>query len=189
MSRSSAVALKLGSSLALILGVGALPARRAGWGLLAIPLLLIVALACRVEFRPLLRRTLKALPFLLGLSSLSLFQARGGPQFLSIFSKSLVSVGALQLLIATTPMPELIRALRRAHVPEVFCSTLALLSRYLFLIADESKRMRRARAGRTLRESRWALWRALGSSVGLLFVRSVRRAERVQAAMRARGGA
>jgi cobalt/nickel transport system permease protein len=188
MSSNSAVALKLGLSLAMILGVGALPAQRAGWGLLAIPVLSVIAALAKVELRSLLRRTLKAAPFLLGLASLSLFQNHGGARFFGLFSKSLVSVCTLQLLIATTPMPELIRALRRAHVPEVLCSTVALLSRYLFLIADESKRMRRARAGRTLRASRWALWRALANSVGLLFVRSVQRAERVQAAMRARGG-
>jgi energy-coupling factor transporter transmembrane protein EcfT len=49
--------------------------------------------------------------------------------------------------------------------------------------------MRRARAGRTLRSSRLSLWRALGNSIGLLFVRTVSRAERVHAAMRSRGGA
>jgi cobalt/nickel transport system permease protein len=189
MSRSSVVALKVGLSLALILGVGALPARYAGWGLLALPALLVIAVLFNVALPPLLRGLLKALPFLLCLSSLALFEAQGGLRFLSVFTKSLVSVGTLRVLIATTPMPELLRALRRAHVPEVLCSTVALLSRYLFLIADESRRMRRARAGRTLRESRWAVWRALGTSVGLLFVRSVQRAERVHAAMRARGGA
>jgi len=188
MSSSSLVALKLGLSLALILGVGALTAERALWGLFALPVLFAIAALARVELWPLLRRIAKALPFLLGLASLALFQDRGGLRFFGLFSKSLVSVATLQVLIATTPMPELIRALRRAHVQEALCSTVALLSRYLFLIADESRRMRRARAGRTLRASRWALWRALGGSVGLLFVRSVQRAERVQAAMRARGG-
>jgi cobalt/nickel transport system permease protein len=94
----------------------------------------------------------------------------------------------LQLLARTTPISELLRALRRARVPEPLCSTISLLHRYSFVLVEESKRMRRARAGRTLHASRVALWRALGSSIGLLFVRSVSRAERVQAAIRARGG-
>jgi cobalt/nickel transport system permease protein len=183
------VELKLGASLALIFGVGALPAERACWGLLALPALLVVAVAAKVAPKPLLRRTVAAAPFVLGVASLALFQAHGGARFLGLLAKSSVSVCTLQVLTATTPMPELLQALRRAHVPEILRSTIALLWRYLFLIADESKRMRRARAGRTLRASRFALWRALGNSVGLLFVRSVQRAERVQAAMRARGGA
>ncbi|MEO6603878.1 MAG: CbiQ family ECF transporter T component [Polyangiaceae bacterium] len=189
MSSSSAVALKLGLSLALIFGVGTLPAQRVGWGLLALPVLLVIAVIAKVDVGVLLRRTARALPFMIGLAGLALFQTHGGARVLGLLTKSVVSVCTLQVLVATTPMPALIRALRRAHVPEVLCSTIALLSRYLFLIADESKRMRRARAGRTLRASRSALWRALANSIGLLFVRCVQRAERVQAAMRARGGA
>lgn len=183
------VTLKLGLSLALIFGVAALPVEQARWGLLAFPLLFVASIVAKVELKALLLRTAKALPFVFGLASLALVQPQGGARFWGLILKSTVSLGALQLLRATTPMPELIRVLRRAHLPEVLCSTIALLARYLDLIADESKRMRRARAGRTLRVSRWAQWRAHGTSVGLLFVRCVQRAERVQAAMRARGGA
>jgi len=57
------------------------------------------------------------------------------------------------------------------------------------VLAEEARRMQRARAGRTLRASRIHWWRVLGNSVGLLFVRTVSRAERIQIAMRARGGA
>ncbi len=189
MSRHSVVALKLGLSLALIFWVAALPAQHAWWGLFAFPLLLAASVAAKVELKSLLRRVAKALPFLLGLVTLALFQRHGAARFWGLLVKSTVSLSTLQLLSATTPMPELIFTLRRAHVPEMLCSTIALLARYLALIADESKRMRRARAGRTFRASRCSLWRAHGRSIGLLFVRCVQRAERVQVAMRARGGA
>jgi cobalt/nickel transport system permease protein len=181
-------ALKLGASLALILGVGALPVRLALWGLLALPLLLLCALLAKVRLRALSARLAVALPFVLGVASLSLFKHAGFEQFLALLVKSGVSISTLQLLAQTTPIYELLRVLRRAHVPEVLCTTISLLHRYLFVMADESKRMRRARAGRTLHASRFALWRALGSSIGLLFVRTVSRAERVHTAMRARGG-
>jgi len=185
MNRAS---LKLGASLALILGVGTLPVRHALWGLLALPLLLLGALLARVELRALVARLAVALPFVLGVASLALFGHAGFERFLALLVKSGVSILTLQLLTQTTPISELLLALRRAHLPEVLCSTISLLHRYLFVMADESKRMRRARAGRTLQSSRFALWRALGSSIGLLFVRTVSRAERVHAAMRARGG-
>jgi len=183
------VALKLGASLALILGVGALPTQRAWWGLCALPVLFALGVWAKVPVRSLILRTLSAAPFVLGVASLALFQHHGLTAFLGLLAKSTVSVSTLQLLSSTTPIAEILSVLRRARVPEVLCTTIALLHRYLFLIADESKRMRRARAGRTLRSSRWALWRQLGNSVGLLFVRAVSRAERVEAAMRARGGA
>ena len=101
----------------------------------------------------------------------------------------MLSVLALRLLAHTTPISALMRSARRAGVPEVLCTTIALLHRYLFLMADESTRMRRARAGRTLHGGRVAEWRARGNSIGLLFLRTVSRAERVQRAMRSRGGA
>jgi energy-coupling factor transporter transmembrane protein EcfT len=185
MNRAS---LKLGASLALILGVGALPARHALWGLWALPLLLLGALLAKVGLRTLLARLAVALPFVLGVAALALLGHQGFGPFLALLVKSSVSILTLQLLSQTTSIAELLGALRRAHVPEVLCTTISLLHRYSFVMADESKRMRRARAGRTLRSSRLLLWRALGSSIGLLFVRSVSRAERVHAAMRARGG-
>jgi cobalt/nickel transport system permease protein len=172
----------------LILGVAALPARHALWGLLALPLLLLGAFLVKVELRALVARLAVALPFVLGVAALALLSQQGFGSFLALLVKSSVSISTLQLLSQTTSISELLGALRRAHVPEVLCTTISLLHRYLFVMADESKRMRRARAGRTLRSSRLALWRALGSSIGLLFVRSVSRAERVHAAMRARGG-
>ena len=179
--------LKLGFSLALILGVGALPAQHAWWGLGALPLLLVIARLAKLRARALLSRRVWALPLVLGVSSLALLEHRGTTAFFALIVKSTLSILTLQLLVHSTPVSELLRALRRLRVPEVLCTTISLLHRYSFVLADESRRMRRARAGRTLRVSRWALWAALGNSLGLLFVRSVSRAERVHAAMRARG--
>jgi cobalt/nickel transport system permease protein len=180
-------AYKVAATLVLILGVGALPAQHALWGLGALPVLLAVALVARLSVRAVLRRLLFALPFLLGVAFLALFQRHGAAACLALLVKTTVSLLAVQLLAQTTPISDLLRALRRARVPEVLCTTIALLHRYLFLLVDESARMRRARAGRTLRTGRFGVWRAHGNSLGLLFVRTVSRAERVQAAMRSRG--
>ncbi len=180
--------LKLGVSLALILGLAALPAEHAWWGLGALPPLLLVVALARLDLKSQLSRLALGLPFLLGVASLSLFQPHGLRTGLGLLLKSAISLFALQLLASTTPISELLRTLRRIHVPELLCEAIALLSRYSSLLIDEARRMRRARAGRTLRASRFLLWRALGNSIGLLFVRTVSRAERVQIAMRSRGG-
>jgi len=182
-------ALKLGLSLALILGLAALPAEHALWGLLALaPLLLLVKLA-RLPLESLLVRWALGAPFLLGVASLALFQPHGLRTSLGLFVKSSICLCTLQLLASVTPISELLRTLRRVHFPELLCEVIALLSRYSSLLADEARRMHRARAGRTLHASRWLVWLALGNSLGLLFVRTVSRAERVQAAMRSRGAA
>lgn len=181
--------LKLGLALALIFGLAALPAERAWWGLAALPLLLVLAKLSRLPLAPLLSRWALGAPFLLAAASLAYFQLNGLPIALALLAKSAICLLTLQLLISTTPITELVRTLRRLRVPEVLCQTIALLARYSELLGDEARRMRRARAGRSLRSSRWLEWRALGNSLGLLFVRTVSRAERVQTAMRSRGGA
>lgn len=181
--------LKLGLALAFVLGLAALPLERAWWALGALPALLALAKGARLSPRGLLSRWALAAPFLLGAASLALFQPRGLWLALGLFTKASICLLALQLLLLTTPITELVRALRRLHVPELLCDTIALLVRYSALLGDEARRMRRARTGRTLRVSRVREWLALGNSLGLLFVRTVSRAERVQSAMRARGGA
>ena len=127
-------------------------------------------------------------PFVLGVAVLALFQGRGLAVFGALALKSTTCVAALQLLAATTPFPELLRTLERARVPRTFVQVLALLHRYLFVLLDESRRMRRARIARTWTGGRWAAWRGLASVVATSFVRSVTRAERIAVAMRARGG-
>jgi cobalt/nickel transport system permease protein len=181
-------ALKLGVAVTLIVGLAALPAQHAGWGLLALLPLLVVARLARLEPEFLLRRFAFGLPFLLAVASLSLFQAHGLRVGLGLLAKSATSLFTLQLLASTMPVPELLRVLRRLHCPELLCEAIALLSRYSSLLLEEARRMRRARAGRTFQTSRLLVWAALGNSLGLLFVRTVSRAERVQIAMRSRGG-
>lgn len=183
----SPAARKLALTLGVILLVNALPARHAPWGLVLLPALIGAARVAGLRLRAWLKRSLIALPFVLSVSLLGLFQPHGGVLFLAVLVKSTVSLLAVQLLLQTTPASALLRTLRRVHVPEILCSTILLLQRYWFLLADEAARMRRARAGRTLRAGRLELWRAQGNALGLLFVRTVSRAERVQAAMRARG--
>ena len=180
-------ALKLGATLALILGLAALPAKHAPWGLLAMLGLLLVARTAQVPLLALLRGLWLALPVLGGVALLVLVQ-RGAAACAALLVKSIVSVLALRLLAHSTPISDLMRSARRAGVPEILCTTIGLLHRYLFLLADESTRMRRARAGRTLQGGLVAEWRARGSSIGLLFLRTVSRAERVHLAMRSRGG-
>ena len=102
----------------------------------------------------------------------------------AIFAKSLLSLLTVLLLANTTPFSELLRVLRQLHVPAVFVTTLALMYRYLFVLVDEAERMKRARQARTLGKTRWPV---LAGVLGQLFVRSTERAERIHAAMTARG--
>jgi cobalt/nickel transport system permease protein len=91
------------------------------------------------------------------------------------------------LLSHLTPFGEVLRVLQGVRVPRLLLTTLALMHRYLFVLADETTRMRRARASRMFRPAPRLAWSAMGAMVGLLFVRASERAERVYDAMCARG--
>jgi cobalt/nickel transport system permease protein len=72
-------------------------------------------------------------------------------------------------------------------MPAVMLTTLALMYRYLPVLAEESRRMQRARASRTFCRGRRQAWETLSAILGRLFIRSVERAERIYLAMCARG--
>jgi cobalt/nickel transport system permease protein len=179
--------VKLAVALALLVFVVALPAHRINWSVAVVPLVVVVAALGRISPRMLLGRTALALPFILGTSLLALFQRNGLVAFGTIALRATMAVTVVQVLTLTTPFPELLAVLRRARLPAVLVTTLGLLYRYLFLLSDESVRMRRARAARTFGKRRARSWRLRAGVVGLLFVRSTLRAERIEAAMRARG--
>ena len=150
--------------------------------------LLIAAMAARIPFGYLGKRLLLVEPFVIGMAVLTLLQPGGVALFFGIVVKSTLCLLTMVLLANTTPFAELLRVLQRACVPSLLVTTLALLYRYLFVLVDESERMQRARASRTFTPRRpGEVWRQLGAMAGQLFVRSTERAERIYAAMCARG--
>lgn len=149
--------------------------------------LLVVALAARIPLRYLGQRLLWLEPFVIGVALLALWQPDGPKVFATIVIKSTLCLLTMVLLTSTTPFAELLRVARRVRVPALFVTTLALLYRYLFVLVDEAGRMQRARWARTFDRRRAAVWRNLGTVIGQLFVRSTERAERIYAAMLARG--
>ena len=178
---------KLAATLALVFAVALVPVERAPWVGVVLVLVLALARISRIPLSAFAARVALAEPFVLGVAVLALFQGRGLPVFLAVVVKSTTCVAAVQLLAHTTPFDALLGALRRARVPVVLVTTLALVHRYLFVLVEETQRMQRARAARTWRVRRWGLWRARSSVIAVSFVRSAERAERIYAAMRARG--
>jgi cobalt/nickel transport system permease protein len=178
---------KLLTGLALVLLVALWPATP--WSLLGTTtaLLLALALLSRIPPRFLLRRLLIAEPFALGVAVLTLLQPGGFQMFLVMLAKSTLCLAAMILLTATTPFTDLLATLRRARLPAIFVTTLALLYRYLFVLADESARMRRARLSRSFAADPAQHRRALATVASQLFLRAHDRAGRIFAAMSARG--
>jgi cobalt/nickel transport system permease protein len=185
--RRAPAAAKLAATLLFVMALALVPGGHVAWNVPGLVLVAVLVRAARVPLIAFVSRVAIAEPFVLGVAVLALFQAGGLPIFAAIVLKSTACVAAVQLLVHTTAFPEILSALARAGLPRSLIWTLALLHRYLFVLVDETRRMQRARAARTSRGGRIASWKGQASVVAVSFVRSVTRAERIYAAMLARG--
>lgn len=105
----------------------------------------------------------------------------------NVVAKALLGAAAVIGLTSTTPFPRLLEGLRRLWVPRLLILMLGFTYRYLFVLVEEARRMKRAIEARAY-GGRW-LWQAgvIGRLIGTLFVRSYERGERVYLAMASRG--
>jgi len=115
------------------------------------------------------------------------FAVSGGwVSFLSIVIKFILTVSAGLLLIATTSFPGVCYALQRLKVPDIFISQLLFLYRYLFVLLDETMKIVRARDMRSFGKRGQGI-RVFSHIIGVLFIRTVEKSERIYQAMLSRG--
>jgi cobalt/nickel transport system permease protein len=152
-----------------------------------------------VGLMPLLRRLVLAAPFVLAVAAVEPFLDRSpamaaGPLVLSggvvafatIAAKLALSLGATLVLVATTGFDAVCAGARRLGAPRILVAQLALMYRYVFVLADEARRMRRAHDQRCVGRDSISP-RVAGALLGQLLVRSLARAERIHLTMRCRG--
>ena len=142
---------------------------------------------CRMPLRYAFRRLLVAEVFILGIAVLALIKPTFQPVFFATLLKSNLCVIVMLLLTWSTPFQEILQEFRAWRIPPVILTTLALMHRYLPVLAEESRRMTRARASRSFSHRRLTAWQNLSLIIGQLFVRTAERAERIYLAMCARG--
>lgn len=115
------------------------------------------------------------------------FDITGGwISFGSVILRFVLTVGAALILIATTSFPGICNALDRLKVPRLFVIQLMFLYRFIFVLTEEALRMVRARHMRSFDKKHPGL-KQFVQMVGLLFLRTLERAERIYVAMRGRG--
>jgi cobalt/nickel transport system permease protein len=191
---------KLTAAFLFVLAVVATP-REAFWAFGVYALLLTgLARLARLPLPTLARRLVIELPFLLFAVFLPLVGQGERVEILgvslateglwaawNIVAKGSLGVATSVILVATTPVPELLRGLERLRLPSAFTTIAGFMVRYLDVITDEVRRMRIARVSRGY-DPRW-IWqaRAVAATAGTLFIRSYERGERVYLAMVSRG--
>jgi cobalt/nickel transport system permease protein len=161
-----------------------------------------VAAAARIPAAVVWRRSRVVLPLVLLVAALVPF-VRGGEEafaigplavsseglavLASVAAKAAIGTVSAVLLTATTSVPAVIRGLEAMRVPRLLTLIAAVMYRYLFVVADELRRMRAALAARAYRPRSLLGAGALGRMTAALFLRSYARGERVHLAMAARG--
>ena len=197
---------KLIASLAFILAVVLTPT--GGWQVFAFYFCVIAFMVAmsRLPVVYVLKRSLVILPFVLLIAifipffkegevaaSYSIWQWQISITFdgllilTNVLIKSWLCILALILLSSTTRLDDLLKAFKHLGMPQVMILILSFMYRYIFVLADEVMRVRQARDSRNFGGSWLHHMKTIGNMLGTLFVRSYERAERIYAAMLARG--
>lgn len=130
-------------------------------------------------FNPILDREL--------LVQLGDFAITGGwVSFGSVMIRFVLTVSAALILIATTSFPGICHALERLKAPKAFVVQLMFLYRFVFVLTEEALRIVRARRLRSFGE-KGPRPKLFVQMAGVLFLRTVDRAERIYWAMCNRG--
>jgi cobalt/nickel transport system permease protein len=163
--------------------------------------LAVVAAAARVTPATVWSRLRVILPLVVLVAAFVPF-VRGGPAvqvgplalseaglatFALVTAKAAIGAAGAVLLGATTSFPDILHGLERLRAPRLLTVIAGFMYRYVFVIADEARRMRSALAARAYRPRHLGQVAALGRMVTALFLRSYERGERVYVAMLARG--
>jgi len=169
-------------------------------------LVLILILFSKVPISYIFKRSLLIMPFVLmiaifipffkegevaGSYNIGLWQVTityDGLQILrNVVIKAWLSILSLIWLTSTTKLATLLNGLEQLRMPRVMVMILSFMYRYIFVLVDETMRLKQARDSRNFGGKRSWQIRTIGNMIGILFIRSYERSERVYAAMVARG--
>jgi len=178
---------KLGVLVFFLVAVSTTPVR-AQLAFAAYAALLIAAMsASRLPLAGLARRAGLILPFS-GTFALITWWSGDPGRALALAEKSFLCGLASLLLIATTPLTQLLAALDSLGVPRLLILVVQFLYRYLFVISEQAQHMRlAARARHGSLGSKGLRFQAAAGALSVLFARSWERADGIYRAMLARG--
>ncbi|MDH4123245.1 MAG: energy-coupling factor transporter transmembrane protein EcfT [Thermoplasmata archaeon] len=152
---------------------------------------IILAAVSKIPVKHIIRNLLFALPFIIAVSLGALIV---GDIIIAIFVSIRIAASVLTAVIfaSTTPVFEQIRALQYFRVPTVITSMLLFTYRFIFVFIDELERMKLARVSRSMNMQGGTLlsrrvFKTIGQTLGMLFIRVNERAKRVFFSLRARG--
>jgi cobalt/nickel transport system permease protein len=197
---------KLVCSLAFIVAVVLTPAGT--WKVYAVYLLIMAGLIglSRLPLKYVLKRSLAIFPFVIMITIFVPFFKQGQvlagfdigtwhiavtyeglAVLVNVVVKSWLCILCLIVLSSSTKFEQLLHGMYRLRVPQVFVQIISFMYRYMFVLADQAMRMQMAMDSRNFGLNRRNIIKTMGNMIGMLFIRSYERAERIYAAMLSRG--
>jgi len=144
----------------------------------------------RVSAGQMIRGYALALPFIV-FASLTMLLTSGVETAMAMGLRVTTSVLLLLLMVHTTPFMDLVWTLRWFRIPSLLSDMIMFTYRFIFVMLDEVERMRLARRSRGFKGGRSLLdkeaFKVLSNTIGMIFFRSYRRADRVYLALLSRG--
>jgi cobalt/nickel transport system permease protein len=178
-------AAKVLATLILLVSISTLSSQSATICGLYLALLVAGAAIAGLPVFAMLPRAAVVLPFALCFASISAFAGEPGRAIMLLVRGYLSALTAL-LLIATTPMPDLIAGLEWLRMPPFLVQVMQFLYRYLTVLTGEASAMRLASLARA-GSIRMLQFRQASAAAGVLFARSWARAQAIHRAMISRG--
>ncbi|MDD5258415.1 MAG: energy-coupling factor transporter transmembrane component T [bacterium] len=151
-------------------------------------ILVLCTLLANVPLLRIFRKSLVSLPFIIFFALFSLFYHHRQPWFSGIIVvKAYLSILTMILLISTTSFSHFLKALQKLKIPVVLVMIFSFMYRYLFVITDELMNVKTAKDARTVGGSKWFHTKVLANIIGVVFISSYERSERIYQAMLSRG--
>lgn len=152
-----------------------------------------------IPFMPIFKRSLIVLPIVLGMGIFNpiidkepiiifanVFIARGWVSYLSLIIKCFFTVLCALLFISTTSIDNIAMSLSKLHVPKIFTMQFLLTYRYIYVLLEEFSSIWTAYSLRAP-EQRGIHYKAWGSLLGQLLMRTYDRAQSIYYCMVLRG--
>jgi cobalt/nickel transport system permease protein len=183
--------VKLAATAIMLVAIATTPPQRGSLAYSGYMMLILAgALMARLPIVALLLRASLVLPFCLIFAGLSWFNGDVA-RAIALVARSYISAASVLLLVATTRLPDLLRALEWYRVPGLLILVTQFLYRYLFVLSEQAQHMRLAAKCRSgvarSRTARQSQFEGAAGALSVLFVRSYLRAEGIHRAMLARG--
>ena len=192
--------VKILTALVVVFAIVATPREAfVAFGAYAIALAVALAVA-RIPIRALATRYIVLVPFVLVALALLVFGADPrvdvGPISLSvqglwdmwnIVAKATLGLTVAIVLGATTEVTDLIRGIQTLRTPAIVVGIVGFMVRYIDVVLSDLARMQTALASRGHVPHTIRSWRPYARTLGVMFVRTYERGERVYLAMESRG--